>query len=145
MIIRSDRVILVNNVLTADQSQVSVSWQIQNVPIVVNPASKKLHRHRVRNNRGRMRRGITWPTVIPAAMSTGYSPSMYLAAAGSTSSSKVENDFGHGLRPFPKSSVFLAMPTDADAHCISPIQPAAVPSLICSSSTRVRRSLLFLR
>jgi len=84
-------------------SQVSVSWQIQNVPIVGNPASKKLYQHRARNKRGKRRRGTTWLTVTTAATFTEYSPSMCLAAADPNSLLRVESDFGDGLRPSPKS------------------------------------------
>ena len=60
----------------------------------MNPASIKLYQHRARNNHGSKGRGTTWLTVTTVATFTGFSRSMYLAAADPTSSSRVENDFG---------------------------------------------------
>ncbi len=105
----------------------SVSWQNQNVPIAVNPASIKLYQHRARNNHGSKGRGTTWLTVTTVATFTGFSRSMYLVAADPTSSSRVENNFG-ATPSSPKSLRGGRSPTRQSA--------AGVPSVSEGSQDR---------
>lgn len=107
MIIPFDRVTLVRSKIISIYSQVSVSWQIQNVPIAVRPVSKKLSQHRVRNRHGRKHRGITSPTVTTVVTSMGFSPSMCLAAADHNSSSKAGNSLSRHDTSFSAGSTRL--------------------------------------